>query len=102
MIGVKSESVETQRMAKVTYWELKDLVPRVLIFEVRQRTLGRDWELHCLFQISKDKLYYSIFITKNNPNLVLRIVTVLKTCSITTEHSDLLMILTHQLVCVVL
>ena len=45
--GVKSESVETQRMAKVTYWELKDLVPRVLIFEVRQRTLGRDWELNC-------------------------------------------------------
>ena len=46
MIGVKSESVETQRMAKVTYWELKDLVPRVLIFEVRRRTLGRDWELN--------------------------------------------------------
>ena len=26
----------------------------------------------------------------------------IKTCSITTEHSDLLMILTHQLVCVAL
>ena len=39
MIGVKSESVETQRMAKVTYWELKDLVPRVLIIE-RRKTIG--------------------------------------------------------------
>lgn len=45
--GVKSESLETQRMAKVAYWELSYLVLRFPIAEARQRTLGGDWELNC-------------------------------------------------------
>ena len=45
--GVKSKSLETQRMAKVAYWELNYLVLRFPIAEARQRTLGRDWELNC-------------------------------------------------------
>lgn len=47
--GVKSESLETQlqRMAKVAYWVLNDLVLRFPIAEARQRTLGRNWELNC-------------------------------------------------------
>ena len=45
--GVKSESLETQRMAKVVYWELNYLVLRFPIAEARQRTLGGDWELNC-------------------------------------------------------
>lgn len=40
--GVKSKSLETQRMAKVAYWELNYLVLRFPIAEARQRTLGRD------------------------------------------------------------